>query len=629
MNKPEHPTFCSLSKLRALPRHALPDFCQELRQFLIDSISSSGGHFAAGLGALELTVALHYVFNTPDDILVWDVGHQSYPHKILTGRADRIQSIRTQGGLAPFPARDESKYDSFGVGHSSTSISAAIGMAVGAKAREGDEGKRNVVAIIGDGGMTAGMAYEAMNHLGALKANVLIVLNDNEMSISPNVGAMTNYLTRILSSGTYHAVLEGGKRLLKPMPPLGTFAKRTQEHLKGMIVPGTLFEELGIDYYGPIDGHNIDVLVKTLRNMKSLSGPRLLHTVTRKGKGYPFAEKDPVKYHAVGEFDPGKGMHAGTPTNKPPAYSEVFGRWICDLAERDPRVVAITPAMREGSGLIEFEQRFPDRYYDVGIAEQHAVTLAAGLACENLRPVVAIYSTFLQRAYDQLIHDVAIQNLPVLFAIDRAGLVGADGRTHAGMFDLSFLRCVPNMVIMTPGDENLTHRMLTAGFMYEGPAAVRYPRGTGPGAAIDNHSGASSSLSPLSIGCSEHLRDGQSVMLMVFGSPLTAARIVADRLNLGLTDMRFVKPLDTEAVMKATQDYAGIVTIEDNVCSGGGGSAVCELLAQNKTPVLNLGLPDRFQEHATREQQLSEAGLDATGIEARVRRFIKTLEEGQ
>lgn len=616
MTKPAPFQINSPDELRRRPKSELPDVCKKLRRYLIDHISVGGGHFAAGLGAIELTVALHYVFNTPDDILVWDVGHQSYPHKILTGRGERIQSIRTQGGLAPFPAREESEYDSFGVGHSSTSISAAVGMTMALRARGS---KRKVVAVAGDGGITAGMAYEAMNHLGDLKSDVIIVLNDNKMSISPNVGAMTSYLTRILSSGAYNAVLEGGRRLLKPLPPIGEFAKRTQEHLKGMIVPGTLFEELGINYFGPVDGHDVGLLIKTLDNLKSLKSPCLLHIVTEKGKGYDPAENDPVKYHAVGEFDPDTGLRPKPAAAKPspPTYSDVFGRWVCDMAERDDRLFAITPAMREGSNLIEFEQRFPDRYSDVGIAEQHAVTLAAGLACEGAHPVVAIYSTFLQRAYDQLIHDVAIQNLPVLFALDRAGVVGPDGRTHAGMFDLSYLRCVPNLLVMTPGDENTARRMLTTGHLHDGPAAVRYPRGKGPGAEVRLD------FETVPVGRAELVREGRSVMLMAFGGPLSAAREVADKHDFGLLDMRFVKPLDAAAIDDAVARYDAIVTVEDNVRMGGAGGAVCEHLARTEARVLCLGLPDRFQEHASREELLAEAGLDAAGIERDVLEFMK------
>ena len=600
--------------LRGLAQDHLPDLCREIREYLIESVASCGGHFAAGLGAVELTVALHYVFDTPRDRLVWDVGHQSYPHKILTGRKNDVTTVRTLGGLAPFPQRNESEYDTFGVGHSSTSIGAATGMALAAKLHDD---ARKVVAIIGDGGLTAGMAYEAMNHLGAVGADVLIVLNDNEMSISPNVGAMSNYLTRILSSRLYASVVAGGKRLLDPLPPVRKFAHETKERLKGIIVPGTLFEELGIHYYGPVDGHDANNLVKTLANLKRLTEPRLLHVVTRKGKGYERAEKDPVGYHAVSRFDPRRGMEKKPPPPQP-TYSEVFGRWVCDAAEKDERLVAITPAMREGSGLVEFEKKFPQRYFDVGIAEQHAVTLAAGLACEGMKPVVAIYSTFLQRAYDQLIHDVAIQNLPVTFAVDRAGLVGPDGQTHAGSFDLCYLRCVPNMIVMTPRDENVTRLMLNTAFRCDSPAVVRYPRGTGPGATVEG------GFDCVEIGRAETLREGRGTMILAFGSPTAAAMQVADRLDAGLLDMRFVKPLDHEAIAAAAATYERLVTVEDNARSGGAGGAVNERLAELGTeiPILNLGLPDRFQEHGSRDELLREAGLDAEGIEESIRRFI-------
>ncbi len=602
LDKVEYP-----ADLRKLPHSALPEFCRQMRAYLIESVASCGGHFAAGLGVIELTTALHYVFDTPDDRLVWDVGHQSYPHKILTGRKSAITTVRTHGGLAPFPKRGESEYDSFGVGHSSTSIGAATGMALAARL-QGE--RRKVVAVIGDGGLTAGMAYEALNHLGAVAADVLVVLNDNEMSISPNVGAMTNYLTRILSSKLYTSVVAGGKRLLEPLPPVKEFAHRTKEHLKGMIVPGTLFEELGVSYYGPIDGHDVNTLVKTLTNLKRHDGPRLLHAVTRKGKGYALAEHDPVGYHAVGHFDPGRGVEK-KPAPRRPSYSEVFGRWACDTAAKDRRLVAITPAMREGSGLVEFERRFPQRYFDVGIAEQHAVTLAAGLACEGMKPVVAIYSTFLQRAYDQLIHDVAIQNLPVIFAIDRAGLVGPDGQTHAGSFDLSYLRCIPNMIVMAPRDENNARRMLNTAFECGAPAAVRYPRGAGPGAAV------TADFDTLEIGRAETLREGRGTAILAFGSPAAAAMRAAERLDAGLIDMRFVKPLDRDAITAAAGAYARLVTVEDNAKDGGGGGGVNECLAEQglQLPVLNLGLPDRFQSHGSRDELLREAGLDAGGIE--------------
>ena len=608
LDKVEYP-----SDLRDLPRDSLVGLCAQMRKYLIESVSSCGGHFAAGLGVVELTAALHYVFDTPHDLLVWDVGHQSYPHKILTGRKNKITTIRTRGGLAPFPRRSESKYDCFGVGHSSTSISAAVGMAIASRLK-GE--KRKVVAVIGDGGLSAGMAYEALNHLGEIKADVLIVLNDNEMSISPNVGAMSNYLTRVLSSRIYTSVIAGGKQLLNPLPPVRKLAHKTKEHLKGMIVPGTLFEELGISYYGPIDGHNVNTLVKTLDNLKHQTGPRLLHTITRKGKGYKLAEKDPVGYHAVGHFDPSLGVQK-KPLAKKPSYSTVFGQWVCDMAKRDKRLIAITPAMCEGSGLVEFEQLFPHRYFDVGIAEQHAVTLAAGLACENMKPIVAIYSTFLQRAYDQLIHDVALQKLPVVFAIDRAGLVGPDGQTHCGNFDLCYLRCIPNMIVMTPRDQNMARLMLNTAFGCDSPAAVRYPRGTGPSFAV------TAGFDTIEIGRAEVLRSGRKLAILAFGSPTAAAIQVAEKLDAGLIDMRFVKPLDKDTLIRVARSYDQLVTVEDNSRRGGAGSVVNEHLAECKinTPVLNLGLPDRFQDHGSRDELLQEAGLDAHGIEQSIARF--------
>jgi 1-deoxy-D-xylulose-5-phosphate synthase len=599
--------------LRELPEAELPQLATELRDYLLHSVSRSGGHFAAGLGVVELTVALHYTYDTPHDRLVWDVGHQCYPHKILTGRREALHSIRQQGGLAPFPKRGESEYDAFGVGHSSTSIGAALGMAL---ASASGQTPRKVVAIIGDGAMTAGMAYEALNHLGDVRADVLVVLNDNDMSISPNVGAMSNYLTRMLSGKIYSSVREGGKRLLKQMPPMWELARRTEEHVKGMIAPGTLFEEFGVNYFGPVDGHDLMDLVRILRNLREHKGPRLLHIVTRKGKGYAPAEANPVKYHAVSRFDPDKGMVAGAATRK--TYTEVFGDWICDMASRDERLMGITPAMREGSGLVAFSQRFPRRYFDVGIAEQHAVTLAAGMACEGMKPVVAIYSTFLQRAYDQLIHDVALQGLPVLFAIDRAGAVGPDGPTHAGAFDLSFLRCVPNLVIMAPSDENECRQMLYTGYLQEAPACVRYPRGRGPGAAIETE------MQALALGKARMLRQGRGIAFLAFGSPVQEALKTAQSLGASMFDMRFVKPLDEDTVRNAARSHAALVTLEDNVLRGGAGSAVNECLARagGDTTVLNLGLPDRFQDHGSREQLLAEAGLDARGILAQVERLI-------
>ncbi len=601
----------SPSDLRELPAAELQALAGELRAFLLESVSSTGGHLASNLGTVELTIALHYVFNTPDDRLVWDVGHQSYPHKILTGRREAMPGLRRKGGLAGFPKRAESPYDTFGVGHSSTSISAALGMALAARQLGED---RHAVAIIGDGAMTAGMAFEALNHAGDQKANLLVVLNDNEMSISPNVGAMNNYLARLLSGKVYSTVREGSKRVLDHMPPMREFMRRAEEHMKGMIVPGTLFEELGFNYYGPIDGHDLPSLVKTLKNLRALPGPRLLHVVTRKGHGYAPAEQDPCGYHGVGQFDPSQGLAAGKAPSSP-SYTQVFGQWLCDMAEADARLVGITPAMREGSGLVEFSQRFPERYHDVGIAEQHALTVAAGMACDGLKPVVAIYSTFLQRAYDQLIHDIAIQNLPVLLAIDRAGVVGPDGPTHAGSFDLSYLRCVPNLTVMAPADEDECRRMLSTGFHLDGPAAVRYPRGKGPGAAIDP------GLDTLPVGKAQLRRKGRSVALLAFGAVLPAALAAAEPLDATVVNMRFVKPLDEALVREMAEGHDLLVTLEDNVVAGGAGSAVAESLSARgiSVPLLHLGLPDRFQDHGSREELLSEAGLDAEGILAAVR----------
>jgi len=581
--------------LRQLEERELAPLAEELRSFLIDTVSRTGGHLSAGLGTVELTLALHYVFNTPEDRLVWDVGHQSYPHKILTGRREAMATLRQYGGLSGFPKRDESPYDTFGVGHSSTSISAALGMALAAQQRGED---RKVVAVIGDGAMTAGMAFEALNHAGDLDANLLVVLNDNDMSISPNVGAMSNYFAKVISGPLYSGMREGSKKVLSVMPSVWDLARRAEEHFKGMVAPGTLFEELGFNYIGPIDGHDLPTLVKTLRNIRKLSGPQFLHIVTKKGKGYAPAEENPVAYHGIGA--PAKT--GGPKVKKGPSYTEVFGQWLCDAAAANPEMVAITPAMREGSGMVEYSQRFPDRYYDVGIAEQHAVTLAAGLACEGIRPVVAIYSTFLQRAYDQLIHDVALQDLPVLFAIDRAGIVGPDGPTHAGSFDLSYLRCIPNMVLMAPADENECRLMLNTGLAHHGPSAVRYPRGSGPG--IPATAGLDETLP---IGQAEVRRQGGAVALLAFGAMVAEAEKAAEALNASVVNMRFVKPLDEETVLRIAAQHQLIVTLEDNVVEGGAGSAVNELLLSHDllVPVLNLGLPDRFVEHGGREQLLS------------------------
>ncbi len=608
-------TIDSPEDMKGLNIKSLVQLAEELRGFLIQSVSDTGGHLSAGLGTVELTVALHHVFDTPQDRLVWDVGHQSYPHKILTGRRDQMGSLRQKNGLAGFPRRSESPYDTFGVGHSSTSIGAALGMAIGAK-HKGEE--HQVIAIIGDGAMTAGMAFEALNHAGDLDANLLVILNDNDMSISPNVGGLSNHLARILSGRLYTTMREGSKKVLSKMPSVWELARRTEEHMKGMVVPGTLFEELGFNYIGPIDGHDMDTLVKTLQNLKHLKGPRFLHIVTKKGKGFKPAEDNPCEYHGVGRFNPESGKLETKPSSGP-TYTQVFSDWLCDMARLDDRLVGITPAMREGSGLVKFSEEFPSRYFDVGIAEQHAVTLAAGMACESIRPVVAIYSTFLQRAYDQLIHDVAIQNLPVLFAIDRGGLVGPDGPTHAGSFDLSYLRCIPNMIVMAASDENECRQMLYTGFMHNGPSAVRYPRGQGPGKKIENR------MSALALGIGEIKRKGKQIALLSFGAPLAEALKVGERLNATVVNMRFVKPLDEALVLAMADTHELIVTLEDNAVMGGAGSAVNECLARLNHPkaILNLGLPDRFQEHASREQLLTEAGLDANGILRSIEAFVR------
>ena len=602
--------------LRALSEDQLPRLAEELRDYLLHSVSQSGGHLAAGLGTVELTIALHYVFNTPEDKLVWDVGHQAYPHKILTGRRERMPSIRKKDGLSAFPCREESCYDTFGVGHSSTSISAALGMAIAAGLEQRDV---HAVAIIGDGGLTGGMAFEALNHAGALDANLLVVLNDNEMSISPNVGAMSNYLAKLLSGRFYSTIRQGSKELLKNrMPTVWELARRAEEHVKGMVAPGTLFEELGFNYIGPIDGHDLDTLVTTLRNLRNTDGPRFLHVVTKKGKGYLPAEKDPVAYHGVGTFDPSKDH---LPKAKPssPTYTEVFGKWLCDMAEADPRLLGVTPAMREGSGLVEFEQRFPSRYFDVGIAEQHAVTLAAGLACEGYKPVVAIYSTFLQRAYDQLIHDVVLQKLPVLFAIDRAGLVGPDGPTHAGSFDYSYLRCLPDIVIMAPADENECRQMLYTGFLHDGPAAVRYPRGKGPGTAVEE------AMTALPVGKAEVRRKGKGIALLAFGSMVTPALEAGEQLDATVVNMRFIKPLDEKLILQMAKEHDLVVTIEENAIPGGAGNGVNEVLNAHgcHTPLLTIGLPDSFIEQGTREEVLSLAGLDVPGLLKSIEAFDK------
>lgn len=594
------------SDLRQVPDDQLPAVANELRQYLIEAVASSGGHFGAGLGVVELTVALHHAFNTPHDRLVWDVGHQCYPHKILTGRREAITSIKKKDGLAPFPRREESEYDTFGVGHSSTSISAALGMAI-ANQRQGDP--RKVVAVIGDGAMTAGMAFEALNHGGDVEADMLVVFNDNGMSISENVGALTKMMARAMASRTLNTWRERAKRALPKKTFFGRWFKRWEEHAKGMFVPSTLFEELGFHYTGPIDGHNIAQLLHALRTVKDLPGPQLLHVITTKGKGYAPAEQAQIEYHAVGPFDPQAGLaKSGAPAKL--TYTDVFSDWLCDQAAVNPKLYAITPAMREGSGLVRFSREYPSRYFDVAIAEQHAVTLAAGMACEGAKPVVAIYSTFLQRAYDQAIHDVALQNLDVTFAIDRAGVVGPDGATHSGSFDLTFLRCLPNMVIMAPADENECRMMLSTGFAYAGPAAVRYPRGTGTGAALHD------TLDTLPIGKAELRRKGHSLALLSFGAMLTTAATLAAERDATLVNMRFVKPLDAQLLLQLASDHDGFVTLEDNAIAGGAGSGVAELLAAHGIvkPMLHIGLPDVYLEHGSRDEVLRMAGLDLASV---------------
>ncbi|GAA0554679.1 1-deoxy-D-xylulose-5-phosphate synthase [Rheinheimera aquimaris] len=593
-------------QLRALPQEKLPALSDELRSYLLRSVSQSSGHFASGLGTVELTVALHYVYNTPFDRVIWDVGHQAYPHKILTGRAERMHSIRQKDGLHPFPFREESEYDVLSVGHSSTSISAALGMAIAAQQARSN---RKVVAVIGDGAITAGMAFEALNHAGEVRPDMLVILNDNEMSISENVGALNRYFARILSGNFYTSLREGGKKILSGVPPLHELASRAEEHFKGMVTPGTFFEELGFNYIGPIDGHDVQGLVNTIRNMRNMKGPQLLHIVTKKGKGYAPAEADPIGYHAVSKFNPDDkkqpAKKAGLPT-----FSNIFGSWICDMAEQDERLQAITPAMREGSDLVRFSKAFPKRYFDVAIAEQHAVTLAAGMAIEGLKPVVAIYSSFLQRGYDQLIHDVALQNLDVLFAIDRAGVVGADGPTHQGAFDISFMRCIPNMVIMVPSDENECRQMLYTGYQYQGPAAVRYPRGSGTGIAAEQ------AMQLLALGKGKVTRQGKRIAILAFGPLLSACQYAAEQLNTTLVDMRFVKPLDDALLTELADSHDYFVTVEDNAVMAGAGSAVNEFISRAKLNVrsVNLGLPDQFIKHGSQQEIYTELGLDSDGI---------------
>ncbi len=605
-------TIDSPAQLRVMDGKNLLQLADELRAYLLYSVGRSGGHFGAGLGVVELTIALHYVFNTPTDRLVWDVGHQAYPHKILTGRRDDLPGIRQAGGLSGFPKRGENPYDTFGVGHSSTSMSAALGMAIAAR-MEGD--LRRTVAVIGDGAMTAGQAFEALNHITHVDADMLVILNDNTMSISRNVGGLATYFSKLWSSKFYNAFREAAKRLLKAFPSTSTLVRKTEELMKALVAPGIIFEELGFTYIGPIDGHNLPLLVHTLENLKKITGPVLLHIVTVKGKGFTPAEEDPVGYHALNKLEPVKTPSDNPSTTQSRAnpglkYQQVFGSWLCDMAERDPQLVGITPAMSEGSGMVEFSQRFPRQFHDVAIAEQHAVTLAAGLACEGKKPVVAIYSTFLQRAYDQLIHDVALQNLDVLFAIDRAGLVGEDGPTHAGSFDLSYLRCIPNMVVMAPSDENETRQMLYTGYLHSGPAAVRYPRGAGPGAVIEQ------TLTALPVGKGVVKRRGRHVAILNFGTLLPVAIKVAAKIDATVVDMRFVKPLDTELILQLAAEHSLLVTLEENVVAGGAGAGVGEYLAASGrlAHLLHLGLPDRFQEHNEHQAQLAEANLDVDGV---------------
>lgn len=602
----------SPAELRRLGEADLETLADELRQYLLYTVGQTGGHFGAGLGVVELTIALHYVFDTPDDRLVWDVGHQAYPHKILTERRELMGTLRQKNGLAAFPRRAESEYDTFGVGHSSTSISAALGMAIAARL-QGKE--RKSVAVIGDGALTAGMAFEALNHASEVDADMLVILNDNDMSISHNVGGLSNYLAKILSSRTYSSMREGSKKVLSRLPGAWEIARRTEEYAKGMLVPGTLFEELGWNYIGPIDGHDLPTLVATLRNMRDMKGPQFLHVVTKKGKGFAPAELDPIGYHAITKLEaPGSAPKK----TGGPKYSSVFGQWLCDMAAQDARLLGITPAMKEGSDLVAFSERYPERYFDVAIAEQHAVTLAAGMACEGMKPVVAIYSTFLQRAYDQLIHDVAVQHLDVLFAIDRAGLVGEDGPTHAGSFDISYLRCIPGMLVMTPSDEDELRKLLTTSYLFDGPAAVRYPRGSGPNHPIDPD------LQPVEIGKGVVRRRGGRVALLVFGVQLAEAMKVAESLDATVVDMRFVKPLDEALVRELAGSHELLVTIEENAVMGGAGSAVGEFLASEglEVPLLQLGLPDYYVEHAKPSEMLAECGLDAAGIEKAVRQRL-------
>jgi 1-deoxy-D-xylulose-5-phosphate synthase len=635
-DRPDTPLLDQVNQpeqLREFNDDQLLQLADELRAYMLYSVGISGGHFGAGLGVVELTVALHYVFNTPHDRLVWDVGHQTYPHKILTGRREQLQTMRQEGGLSGFPKRSESEFDTFGVGHSSTSLSAALGMAM-ASAQKGEE--RKTVAVIGDGAMTAGMAFEAINHASHVDKDLLVVLNDNQMSISRNVGGLSTYFSKLWSSKFYNQLRESGKKALSGMPQTASFVKLTEEYMKGMVSPATIFEELGFNYIGPIDGHDLPLLTRTLKRLKELKGPVLLHIITHKGKGFEPAENDPVGYHALTKIEPksdvskleeasdpkASKLKAPEETAPRPKYQQVFGDWLCDMAEQDPLLVGITPAMCEGSGMLEFSQRFPERYEDVAIAEQHAVTLAAGMACEGIKPVVAIYSTFLQRGYDQLIHDVALQNLDVLFALDRAGLVGEDGASHAGAYDMSYLRCIPNMLVMTPSDENETRQLLYTGYRYQGPAAVRYPRGTGPGATIKK------TMAELPLGKGIVRREGTRVAILNFGTLLPTALQVGDQLNATVADMRFVKPLDTELVSQLAADHDLLVTLEEGSVAGGAGSAVSEYLADQSIvmPILQLGLPDTFVDHGSHAQQLSRVGLDAKQIQSRITQRLEKLK---
>ncbi|WP_373083385.1 1-deoxy-D-xylulose-5-phosphate synthase [Zhongshania sp.] len=623
LTRPATPLLDSIDSpadLRRLDETELASLAEQLREFLLYTVGQTGGHFGAGLGVVELTIALHYVYNTPDDRLVWDVGHQCYPHKILTGRRERMSGMRKAKGLAGFPKREESPYDTFGVGHSSTSISAALGMAIAARQQNLN---RHTVAVIGDGAMTAGMAFEAITHATHTGANMLVILNDNQMSISKSTGGLNTYFSKMWASKTYNQLRSGGKTVLKRFPRSATdLAARLEEYMKGMVSPATLFEELGFNYIGPIDGHDLDMLVPTLRNLRELPGPQMLHIRTQKGKGFGPAEVDPVGFHAISKIEP-KPSNGNTPTAKParPKFQDIFGSWLCDQAEKSPELVAITPAMCEGSGMLEFSERFADRFYDVAIAEQHALTLAAGMACDGLKPVVAIYSTFLQRAYDQLIHDIALQNLDVTFGIDRAGLVGEDGPTHAGAFDLSFLRCIPNLIVMAPADENETRQMLHTAYHYPGPAAVRYPRGTGPGVSIDQE------MQLMDIGKGRIQRQGQKIAILSFGTLLASALTAAEELDATVADMRFVKPLDTDLIDALADGHDLLVTLEENTIAGGAGSAVTEYLNQQNRwmPVLQLGLPDVFIDHGKHDQLLSDIGLDAKGIAASIRQRIALL----